>query len=368
MTLYKEPGGISTVVTRYAKANNPYMKDAYNLKQETSYIQYLDANNLYGWAMSKPLPIGGFEWMKKELDLPIEDMPPCFIKVDLEYPENLHDKFSEFVPAPDKIVVGKVEKLAPNLLPKKKYVCHIENLKLYLKLGVRLTRVHAGIKFKPRSWMRPYIDLNTNLRAKATNDADKNMYKLLNNAVFGKTCENLFERTDMRFVTTKKQALKLIAKPQFKHFTIYDETLGGVNLKPTKVKLNKPSYVGVAILDLSKTLMYDFHYNDVKARYGDRAKLLFTDTDSLCYHIQTKDWYDDIRDDVLAKHDTSDYPKNHPAGLPRVNKKVIGLMKDEVKGKVITEFCGNRAKSYCFTVSGEGKKRRKGVKKSVIIL
>ena len=171
------------------------------------------------------------------------------------------------------------------------------------------------------AWLKPYIDLNTKLRSKATNDADKNMFKLLNNAVFGKTCENLFERTDLKLVRTKAKALKLIAKPQFKHYTIYDEDIAGVNLEPSKVKLNKPSYDGVAILELSKILMYDFHYNSVKARYGGDAILLFSNTDSL---------------------------------------------KDEAKGKVITEFCRNRAKSYCYTIDGEDIKKCKGVKKSVI--
>ena len=119
------------------------------------------------------------------------------------------------------------------------------------------------------------------------------------------------------------------------------------------MRLNKPSYVGVAILDLLKTLMYDFHYNDVKARYGDRAKLLFMDTDSLCYHIKTKDWYDDIRDDIPTKYDTSEYLEDHPSGLPRMNKKVISMMKNELAGKVTVVFCGNRAKSYAYTVFGE---------------
>ena len=216
-------GGISTIPNRYAKANNPYMGlvrgklpieimlalkkpfsvesvckyfpdfsademndlgkkiadgEILNPGQVTKYLIYLDANNLYEWAMSQPLPTGGFEWVvDKELKLPIEEFPWCFVKVDLEYPEDLHDYFAEFVPAPDNIIPegSKVKKLAPNLLPKKNYVCHIRNLQLYKTLGVKITRVHQALKFDESAWLKPYIDLNTKLRAAATNDADKDM-------------------------------------------------------------------------------------------------------------------------------------------------------------------------------------------------
>ena len=325
----------------------------YNPSETTTYLQYLDANNLYGRAMSQLLPVGGFERMTdEELNLPIEKMPPCFIKVDLEFPAELHDKFAELIPAPESIIPegSKVQKLAPNLLPKEGYVCHIENLRLYVKLGVKLVKVHRGVKFEEKPWLKSYIDMNTKLRAAATNDADKDMYKLLNNAVFGKTCENLFNRTDYRLVSSRKEALKLIAKPTFKDYTVYNERLAGIHLDHSSVTLDKPSYVGVAVLHLSKVYMYTFHYEMVKARYKDRAKLLMTDTNSLFYRIETDDWYNDIREDVPTLYDTSAYPKDHPAELPRVNKKVIGMMKDELKGRTITEFCGNRAKSYTFTV------------------
>ena len=306
----------------------------------------------------------------EELNLPIEKMPPCFIKIDLTYPINLHDKFSELVPAPDNIIPkgSKVKKLAPNLYSKKGYVCHIRNLRLYKKLGVKITKIRRGLKFEEKPWLKSYIDLNTNLQAKATNEADKDMYKLLNNAVFGKTCENLLNRTEYKLVSSREEALKLIAKPTFKDYTEYNKKLAGIHLDPYSVTSNKPSYVGVAILDLSKVLMYDFHYNNVKTRYGGRAKI-DTDTDSLFYSIETKDWYEDIREDIPMFYDTSDYPEDHPANLPKMNKKVIGKFKDELKGETVDEFCGTCAKSYAFTVCGEEeqseKKKCKGIKKSV---
>ena len=136
----------------------------------------------------------------------------------------------------------------------------------------------------------------------------------------------------------------------------------------TKLTFNKPVYLGMCILDLSKTLMYDFHYNYIKRKYGDKAKLLFTDTDSLMYEIQTEDFYKDISEDVINRFDTSDYPPNHPSGIPSgFNKKVLGMFKDEVKGKIIVKFTGLRAKSYSFKMlDGEEIKKCKGVKKSVV--
>ena len=241
--------------------------EIFNPEQVTKYLIYLDANNLYGWAMSQPLPMGWFTWMTdEELNIPIEEFPSCFVKVDLEYPEDLHDYFTEFVPAPDNIIPegSKVKKLAPNLLPKTNYVCHIRNLQLYKKLGVKITCVHQALKFNESAWLKPYIDLNTKLRAAATNDADKDMYKLLNNAVFGKTCENLLGRTEYQLVGSRKQALKYISKPTFKDYTEYNETLPGIHLNPSKVILNKPSYVGIAVLELSKTPMYDFFITTLK--------------------------------------------------------------------------------------------------------
>ena len=139
-------------------------------------------------------------------------------------------------------------------------------------------------------------------------------------------------------------------------------------MKKTKLTFNKPVYLGMCILDLSKTLMYEFHYNYIKQKYGDKAKLLFTDTDSLMYEIQTEDFYKDISKDVINRFDTSDYPPNHPSGIPSgFNKKVLGMFKDEVKGKVIDEFVGLREKLYSFKMfEGEKTKKCKGVKKSVV--
>ena len=358
-------GGVSMISTRYGKANNPYMNN-YDPDQPTKYISYLDANNLYGWAMCKPLPTHCFEWMKKE-DLKNWKSMPCILEVDLKYPEKLHDLHNDYPLAPERLKVNEVEKLIPNLNDKTKYVIHHETLKLYLSLGLKLTKIHRGITFEESAWLKPYIDLNTDLRAKATNDFEKDFFKLMNNSVFGKTMENIRNRVDIRLVTRVSQAKKLTCKPNYQHQTIY-KNLAAVHMKKVSLYFNKPVYLGMSILDLSKTLMYDFHYNYIKPKYGENAKLLFTDTDSLAYEIETEDFYNDISSDVKAKFDTSNYPKNHPSRiLTGVNKKVIGMFKDEAAGKQIAEFVGLRAKLYSYRVEeGYEEKKCKGIKKAVI--
>ena len=128
--------------------------------------------------------------------------------------------------------------------------------------------------------------------------------------------ENIWNRVDIRLVNDRRKAEKLSAKPNFKHLTIFDEDLVSIHMKRTKLKFNKPVYCEMAILDLSKTLMYDFHYNYIKPKFGENAKLLFTDTDSLCYEIQTDDFFKDISQDVEQKFDTSNYPKDHKSEIP----------------------------------------------------
>ena len=281
-------------------------------------IMYLDANNLYGWSMSKPLPTHGFEWMKVD-ELEAWELYPCILEVDLEYPENLHELHNDYPLAPEQIMVNKVSKLIPNLGDKKKYVLHYENLRQYLKLGLKLTHIHRGIKFKESPWLEKYISLNTKLRTEAKNEFEKDFFKLMNNAVFGKTMEDIRNRVDIKLVNNKEQAEKLSAKPNFKHCNIFSEDLVAIHMKKTKLDFDKPVYLGMCILDLSKTLMYDFHYNYIKKKYGDKAKLLLTDTDSLMYEIQTEDFYNDISGDLKDRFDTSGYPSS---GIPSgFNKK-----------------------------------------------
>ena len=367
-------GGISTVVKRYAKSNNKYL-DNYDKESESVFIPYLDANNLYGWAMNNPLPVSDFEWIEED-KLKYWEQAPCILEVDLEYPVELHDLHNEYPLAPEKINVNKVDKLIPNLNDKTNYVLHHETLKLYLSLGLKLKKIHRGITFKEDDFMRPYIKLNTDMRAKGTTDFEKDFYKLMNNSVFGKTMENVRNRVNVKLVTDEKSVGKLVKKANFKSVNIFDENLIAVHMEKTTVRLNKPIQIGMSILDLSKTLMYKFHYEYVKPKWGDRIELLFTDTDSLCYKLKTNDFYKDISEDTGVWFDTSGYEKDH-ALYSSENKKKIGNMKDECCGNQIIRFCGLRSKLYSYEVNrhrnGKGeweynveKKKCKGIREYVV--
>ncbi|XP_072051648.1 uncharacterized protein [Amphiura filiformis] len=370
MTLFFENekrGGVSMIPTRHGKANNKYMGDDYDTSEPSKFLIYLDMNNLYGDAMRQPLPVGDFKWMTpKELDNWREI--PCTLKVDLEYPKELHDLHDDFPLAPERKIVNKVEKLIPNLNDKEKYVIHHVALKQCLELGLKLTKVHSGIKYREEAFMKSYIDKNTSLRTKAESEFEKDFFKLMNNSVFGKTIENIRNRVDISLVNSEAEARKLSTKPTYDRYTSFDENLVAVHMKKTSLYFNKPIYLGASILDIAKVKMYAFHYNFIKPMYENKAKLCMTDTDSLLYEIETKDFYKDITPYVDRYFDTSNYPADHPSGIPTgKNKKVPGMVKDEAGGKQIVEFVGLRAKLYSFRMhEGNEEKRCKGIKKAVV--
>ena len=384
-------GGISYIANRYGKANNKYMKK-YDEKAPSKYIMYLDANNLYGWAMSQYLPTGGFKWMtEKQIDnlnlakYKEDSKKGLILEVDLAYPEELHDLHNDYPLGPGKVKVtenmlsgyckniakkykistGLVHKLIPTLSNKEKYVLHYRNLQLYTDLGLEITKVHRVLEFNQSSWLKQYIDFNTKKRTNAKNAFEKDFFKLMNNSVFGKTMENIRKRVDVRLVTDEKKLLKMAAKPTYVSNKIFNENLVAVHKIKETLTLNRPAYVGMCILDLSKTLMYDFHYNYIKKKYGDKAKLLFTDTDSLTYEIETNDVYQDFWNDK-NRFDNSDYDQDSQY-FDKTNKKVIGKFKDEAAGIPITEFIGLRSKMYSYRKDNQtGGKTAKGIKKNII--
>ena len=369
-------GGISIISNRYGKANNKYMKD-YNKKEASKYLMYVDANNLYGCAMSQKLPVHSFKWLTdKEIKnlfkiqvVQFWERTPCILEVDLEYPEELHDLHNDYPLCPERVECDKgVKKLIPNLRHKNNYVVHYKTLMQYLNLGMELKKIHRGIKFIESDFLKPYIDKNTSLRAQAKNNFEKDFFKLMNNSVFGKTMENIRNRVNIKLVNAGEQFKKLAAKPNYNGRKIFNENLVSVHMKKTSLTMNKPVYLGMSILDLSKTVMFDFHYKYIKPKYGKQAKLLFTDTDSFLYEIQTEDFYKDISGDVKDRFDTSDYPEGHPSGIPTgINKKVLGMFKDEAAGKNIKEFVGLRAKLYSYKMEeGKENKKCKGIKKAVV--
>ena len=341
------------------------MGNDFDPAKPSKYIAYLDANGLYAWAMTQPLPMGECLWMSDEELLKWdqkEEGVGCVLEVDVEVPKELHDHFNDFPLLPERIEVNGVEKLIPNLRDKEKLIVHEKTLKQALKLK----KVWRGISFNEDAWLKSFIMKNANLRMKSKNAFEKDFFKLMNNAVFGKTMENIRNRVNIHLVCDQKKLLNLTAKQNFHHTTIFDEDLVAVHMRKTKVFFNKPVFVGMSILEISKALMADFHYEFAKKKWK-KCQLCFTDTDSLMYEIETDHFFEDIAGDVDARFDTSDFPPDHPSGIAGKNKKVLGMMKDEACGKIILEFVGLRAKLYSFIFhGGGGTKKAKGVKKRVV--
>ena len=250
-------GGISYIAKRYAKANNKYMND-YDPKKPSTFISYLDMNNLYGWAMSEYLPYEGFKWLKNvdEFDvMSISEKSPIgyFLEVDLEYPDKLHVLHNDYPLAPEKLAipyemlsdyckknagkyeikVGDVKKLIPNLGNKTNYVVHYRNLQLYLSLGMKLTKIHRVLKFKQSDWMKKYIDFNTEKRTNAANNFEKDFFKLMINSAYGKTMENLRKRTNARLVNNEKNFLKYTSRPTHITHKIFGKNYAAIHeIKP----------------------------------------------------------------------------------------------------------------------------------------
>ncbi|XP_073982716.1 uncharacterized protein [Rhodnius prolixus] len=366
-------GGICQASLRHCKANNRYMHN-YDPSQESVFIMYYDANNLYGDAQSRFLPYGGFRWVERPEEIRVQDIPDdseCgyILEVDVDYPKHLHLLHNDLPFLAESIVPPRskanIKKLIPHLGKRGRYVVHYTALKQALDYGLKLAKVHRAIQFKQSPWLLPYIKLNTDMRKKAANNFEKNQYKLYNNANFGKTMENVRKRMNFELVNNEKRLSKLIAKPNFLDRKIYDENLVGVQMAKTKLYFNKPIYVGLSVLDISKTVLYGFHYEVMLNKYGpERLSLIYTDTDAVLYKISTEDVFKDMRE--LEHHfDTSDYPHEHP-NYSTKNKKVLGKFKDEVNGQIINEVIALRPKMYAINVDGNIKKRAKGVQKTTL--
>src|SRR6266516_3771590 len=311
------------------------------------------------------------------------------LEVNLFYPPHLHDRHNDYLLAPEhmnitsdmlsphsfdllqtlgKKLPAKNKKLVPNLQHKFKYIVHYRNLKFYLQMGLKFGHIYRVIKFKQSPWLKPYIDFNTEMRRVASTDFEKNLYKLCNNAVFGKCCEDLRKRIDVRIVASQPEAERCCAAPNFDSFKILNEDATMIKMRKTSIMWRKATYVGFSILELSKLHMYKFHYEKFIPFYTSprghcRAELLFTDTDSLCYEVTTEDVYADMRQN-LDWYDTSNYDPSHP-NYSRKNEKVVGKMKDECAGVPPIEFLGLKPKMYSvLTAEGVEKSTAKGVKRS----
>ncbi|RLU19263.1 hypothetical protein DMN91_007820 [Ooceraea biroi] len=368
-------GGLSQCSNRYVQTNNKYMQ-SYDPSKPSSYLMYFDVNNLYGWAMCQPLPYAEFRWVDDTSNFDVKVIAPdsskgYILEVNLEYPQQLHDAHVDlpFCPTRDKPPGKRQDKLLATLYDKKRYVIHYRNLQQCTRHGLRVTKIHRVLEFAQSPWLRDYIELNTRFRAAAKNDFEKNLYKLMNNAVFGKTMENVRNHVDVKLLTKWNGPYgveAMIAKPNFHSRSVFSENLVAIEMRKLEVKFNKPIYVGMCILDISKVCLYEFHHEYMLPLYREKCKVTYTDTDSLIYHFECKDVYEQMKRDI-ARFDTSDYVFDNVYGIPLANKKVPGLMKDENNGAMMTEFVGLTAKMYALKVDGKkDTKKAKGVKTNIV--
>ena len=296
------------------------------------------------------------------------------LEVDLEYPSELHDLYNDYTLAPEKLEINKnmlpsscvniANKYGikiggvPTLGNKSKYVVHYRNRKLYLSLGMKLTKTHRVLNLKQFDWLQKCVDFNTDKRKNATNNFEKIFFKLMINSVFGKTMENFRKIISVELINNAKVYVKCISKPSFVSQKIFSKNFVAIYKIKLVLTLNKSVYVGFSILDLSKRFMYNFHCKYMKNKF--QAKLLFTDTDSLIHEIKTEDVYEDFYQDKNL-FDFSEYPLDSKFFDP-VNK--TGKMKDEYKGKIISEFVGLKSKMYVLiSVDDEELTKAKGVNK-----
>ena len=393
-------GGISQVTKRFSKANNKYMK-IYDKTKPNIFLMYLDANNLYGDSMKGKLPTKNFAWVEEEEEkerlsqkeeiLKLEDDAGVgyAYEIDGKYPEELHDFHADLPLLPERLEIdermftdfmkemwpqedkkGGV-RLTPNLYDKKNYIVHYKQLKFALRHGFVLTKVHRILSFEQNSWLKTYIEFNTEKRKEAANEKNEFgvlLYKLANNVIFGKSVENLRDRMKVRIASDKHMARKLVAKSSFKRHSIIRPDLVVVQCAIENLQLNRPIYTGFTILETSKLKMYEFFYDYIKPKYGTKANLLFMNTDSFLMEIEKDDHDGDVYRDMIedAEHyDFSEYPpdcpqfkgltKEHIEDLQTRNRKVVGKMKDETHSRPITGFVGLRPKSYALQIEGKVK-------------
>lgn len=363
-------------------------------------IVYVDANNLYGWAMEQWMPTGGYRWWNEwecqmftnhERILSLSDGAAhgYLFEVDLHIPDDIHDKLRDYPIAPTRQCVRpedlspysraqvnrsdrhadfKTEKLLCTLRDKIAYTCHFRNLKLYIQLGAVVKKIHRVLEFTQDLWIKPFIQYHSAKRAAATSDFVKNYHKLVANSTYGKFLQNDAKHQSIEIVTDSHRQLRLARDPFYAGYQqIHSECLLVERFKK-EIKLDKPNIVGVCILEMSKLRMYDFYYNTMKPVFGERMRLGMTDTDSLIMEIRTNNWQQEIATaGLLNEFDFSDYPKTHEF-YNAANKKVVGKFKDELNGVLPEGFVGLRSKMYSIKMPAghEDIKKAKGVKAYVV--
>ncbi|XP_042150101.1 uncharacterized protein LOC121838100 [Ixodes scapularis] len=348
-------GGITQCTTRHAVANVPGT-DTFNPQHEPSQILDLDVNGLYAATMREALPVSDFEWMTKDeiacLNIgDVSDDAPTgdILEVDLRYPHHLHETHSDFPLAPvkqsvpynwlsdyqksliDKFEMPKEEsttKLLLTLHDKKKYVLHYRILKPYIQLGLEVIKIHRVLKFSQRAFLKEFIDFNHQLRQQATNSFQKNLSKLFMNCIYGKTIENARKHGHIKLCVKEDDILKMLQKPNLTQFRALSSQVVIFQFAPKVIKLKQPLYAGFSILEISKIVMYDFFYNQLR-RAIPSARALYCDTDSFFLHLQGSDVDDELLQLRDACLDTSGYPESHKL-FSTENKMKLGVLKKRI--------------------------------------
>ncbi|KAJ9448907.1 hypothetical protein DIPPA_04793 [Diplonema papillatum] len=379
-------GGFTCAIERHAQGTD-------NTADVTNKMIYVDANNLYGHSMMRNLPHSGFRWLPNLTVDNVLHLTSCYnpesstgyvFEVDIEYPEHLHelhddlpllpynrsiahDELSDYQQqALGDVPLCAVPKLIADFKKREKYIINIEQLQFAIKHGLVVTAVHRGITFQQSAWLKPYIELNSTLRQQATSDFGKGLYKLLNNAIFGKTMENVRGRTDAIITSASDEQNLIREQSKFRFKRRQDiNNMSIITHGKCSVKLDKPVYVGSQILDYSKILMASFFHDKLVPTYGrDNTRLVYTDTDSFILQIKTGDIWKELAENhkhLAEGFDFSNFPKDHNL-YSKDKAKVPGYFKCETAEKLLKEVVCLRAKSYAYTThDGYSDCKAKGV-------
>lgn len=355
-------GGISTAMIHYIESNNKYMRGGYDsAKGPPVYNTYLDVNALYAYTMTQyKLPDSEYQFIEHGtpefekicntfMKIPIDGDYGYVVVCDVDYPSELHDYHNCLPFLTEKMQVGKVKKLIPNLFNKRNYVCHLAILQQAICHGLQLVKIHRILKFHQSFWVREYIEDCTRLRSRPTNsDFQRDLWKCAANVIFGKLLQNTSRYKTVNLVTkwdnrgTIRDASKLLRNPKFKSFSIFSEDLVAIESQKSVVKYDRPILSGFSILELSKHHFYHLIYDVIKRNLN--VKLAYLDTDS-CFLSSNHDIYQFMRE-FSCFFDTSDFGENNKFSITPQNRKVPGLLKDEGKGLLIKRFVALKSKAY----------------------
>lgn len=372
-----------------------FINSHYEKRDDNNELMYIDANNLYGFALSQKLPVCDFQWMFGSDALlafnNLDNEHGMFLEVDLSTPEWLQDLTDDFpfavqqqCPKSDWLtpyMKDEWQKLNPNKMfrsteklllthfPKEKYIIHDELLSFFLSKGMVLEKVHKAVHFKKDYIFRDYIEYNSKRRSECKDEMGKSYYKLKNNALYGKSVENLRKRKDVRLVNNRDKLLTYTSKPTFESINVFGEDLAAILLMKETVVLDRPSYIGAAVLEISKLHMYQLRYEKLQAYMdefpGSKISVVAMDTDSFFLKlnnlsIERQLWPAMIRDELL---DTSNFIDEHPLKSNK-RKAKLGCVKDEGCGKTFDEWIFLRPKCYSLKMLDSSTKcTAKGVQK-----